>query len=255
MFADTQRDGLIASNPFTNLRLETPKGRKDLQALGEAEIQSLAYAAVDALGGEDGPQFRAVLTFLSYVGCRPGELSCIRRDDLDARRAEVVIRSAPDGQGGEKLPKNGRARVVAVPPPAIQALADVPPRLDSPYLFHTSSGKRLSKGTLSHYFRRPPALGRPRQGGAPRAAPRLRDAPHGARAAATRGRESVRAHRRRRGSSRCAGPRIGACAAAFPLPGCRECLMSSRALTRNEGASDARRGIAIRHFRGFEDSG
>jgi len=64
-----------------------------------------------------------------------------------------VIRFALDGQGGEKLPKNGRARVVAVPPPALEALADVPPRIDSPYLFHTSSGKRLSKGTLSYYFR------------------------------------------------------------------------------------------------------
>jgi integrase len=152
MFADAQRDGLIASNPFTNLRLETPKGRKDLHALSEAEIRALADAAVSALG-EYGPQFRAALIFLAYVGCRPGELCCIRRDDLDTRRAEVAIRFALDGQGGEKLPKNGRARVVAVPPPAIEALADVPPRIDSPYLFHTSSGKRLSKGTLSYYFR------------------------------------------------------------------------------------------------------
>ena len=152
MFGDAQRDGLIASNPFTNLRLETPKGRKDLQALTEPEIVGLADAAVIALG-EYGPQFRAALIFLGYVGCRPGELCCIRREDLDTHKAEVVIRFALDGQGGEKLPKNGHARVVAVPPPAIQALKDVPPRLDSPYLFHTSSGKRLSKGTLAYDFR------------------------------------------------------------------------------------------------------
>jgi integrase len=155
MFADAQRDGLIASNPFTNLRLETPKGRKDLQALSEQEIHALADAAVSALA-EYGLQFRAALLFLGYVGCRPGELCCIRREDLDARKAEVTIRFALDGQGGEKLPKNGRARVVAVPPPALQALRSIPPRLDSPYLFHTSSGKRLSKGTLSYYFRAVP---------------------------------------------------------------------------------------------------
>jgi integrase len=99
------------------------------------------------------PQFRAALIFLAYVGCRPGELRCIRRADLEARRAEVVIRFALDGQGGEKLPKNGRARVVAVPPPTLEALADLPSHIDSPYLFHTSSGKRLSKATLSRYFR------------------------------------------------------------------------------------------------------
>jgi integrase len=35
----------------------------------------------------------------------------------------------------------------------LAAIADVPPRLDSPYLFHTSRGEQLSKGTLSYYFR------------------------------------------------------------------------------------------------------
>lgn len=64
-----------------------------------------------------------------------------------------MIRFALDGQGGEKPPKNGKPRVVAVPPPALAAVAHVPPRLDSPYLFHTSTGKRLSKATLSYYFR------------------------------------------------------------------------------------------------------
>src|SRR4051794_1088538 len=152
MFADAHRDGLIAANPFTNLRLETPKGRKDLQALSEPAINALADASVAALG-EYGTQFRALLIFLAYVGCRPGELCSIRRDDLDVKRGEVVIHFALDGQGGEKPPKNRKGRVVVVPPPALAALGDVPPRLDSPYLFHTSSGKRLSKGTLSYYFR------------------------------------------------------------------------------------------------------
>jgi integrase len=152
MFADAHRDGLIAINPFTNLRLETPKGRKDLDALTEEEIDSLAAAAVLALGGY-GRQFRAVLLFLAYVGCRPGELCCIRRADVDRERGEVTIRFALDGQGGEKPPKNGQPRVVTVPPQAFMALADAPPRLDSPYLFHTSTGRRLSKATLSYAFR------------------------------------------------------------------------------------------------------
>jgi integrase len=152
MFADAHRDGLIAANPFTNLRLETPKGRKDLDALTEKEIAQLANAAVPALG-EYGHQFRAILFFLAYVGCRPGELCCIRRADLDRQRSEMTIRFALDGQGGEKAPKNGRPRVVTVPPPAIAALVDVPARVDSPYLFHSARGRRLSKATLSYYFR------------------------------------------------------------------------------------------------------
>src|SRR3954469_24495853 len=117
MLADAHRDGLIAANPFTNLRLETPKGRKDLHALSEVEIGALADAALAALG-DYGRQFRALLIFLAYVGCRPGELCCIRRDDLDIQRGEVVIRFSLDGQGGEKAPKNGKPRIAAPPPPA-----------------------------------------------------------------------------------------------------------------------------------------
>jgi integrase len=102
MFGDAHRDGLIAASPFTQLRLETPKGRKDLDALTEEQIGTLAGAAVPALG-EYGAQFRAVLLFLAYVGCRPGELCCIRRADVDRERAEVTIRFTLDGQGARSL--------------------------------------------------------------------------------------------------------------------------------------------------------
>lgn len=152
MFADAARDGLITHNPFSGLRLETPRGRKDLTALTEPEIAALAAAAEGALGSY-GPEFAALIVFLGYVGCRPGELCALRRADLDAARGELVIRHALDGQGGEKAPKNGRARTVVVPPPALSAVLGVPTRLDSPYLFHTARGRRLSKGTLSYAFR------------------------------------------------------------------------------------------------------
>lgn len=99
------------------------------------------------------PEFRAIILFLGYVGCRPGELAGVRRDDVDVHAGTVTIRAALDGQGGEKCPKNGRARIVTAPPPALAALGDVPARLGSPYLFHTTRGHRLSKGTLSYAFR------------------------------------------------------------------------------------------------------
>jgi len=91
--------------------------------------------------------------FLGYVGCRPGEACCIRRADVDVERAECTIRFTVDGEGGEKPPKNGKPRVVTLPPPALAVLGDVPPRLDSPYLFHSARGRRLSKGSLSYAFR------------------------------------------------------------------------------------------------------
>ena len=42
MWADAVRDEVCDLNPWTNLRLETPKGRKDLDALTEQEIRGLA---------------------------------------------------------------------------------------------------------------------------------------------------------------------------------------------------------------------
>jgi integrase len=152
MFADACRDGVILNNPFTALRLETPKGRKDLTALTADEIVSLADAALDCLD-EYGPEFRALIIWQGYVGTRPGETCTLRREDLDVARGEITVRFTLDGQGGEKAPKNGRARVVTVPPPALAALAQVPVRLDSPYLFHSAQGKPLNKGTISYAFR------------------------------------------------------------------------------------------------------
>ena len=51
MWADAVRDGICDLNPWTNLRLETPKGRKDIDALTEQEIAELADLAARAIRG------------------------------------------------------------------------------------------------------------------------------------------------------------------------------------------------------------
>ena len=50
MWADAVRDGICDLNPWTNLRLETPKGRKDIDALTEQEIADLADLAAELSG-------------------------------------------------------------------------------------------------------------------------------------------------------------------------------------------------------------
>lgn len=150
LWADAVRDGLAKLNPWTNLRLETPRGRKDLTALTEPQILELAQVARATLGTY-GEEFAAILATLGYVGCRPGELCALRRTDLDAKLGELTIRFSLDATGVEKAPKNGKARVVLVPPPALEAIASVPVRGE--YLFHTAHGKRLSKGALSYAWR------------------------------------------------------------------------------------------------------
>lgn len=76
--------------------------------------------------GEFGPPFRAMIVFSAYVGLRPGELCALERGDIG--RDEVTIRQNLDGTGTIKAPKNGRERIVVLPPPARHALVDVPAR-------------------------------------------------------------------------------------------------------------------------------
>lgn len=151
MFTDAINEGLHPGpNPFANLRLEQPRGRKDLIALSESELIRLADCALEPLG-EFGPTFRAMILFAAYVGLRPGELYALERRYVG--HDEVAIRQSLDGTGQIKAPKNGRARTVILPPPAREALADVPPRVDVPWLFVTPRGHRFSKGSHLYYWR------------------------------------------------------------------------------------------------------
>jgi integrase len=150
MFNDAINDGLHPGpNPFANLRLEQPRGRKDLIALTKDELDELAQRAL-AVHGEFGPRFRAMVLFAAYVGLRPGEMFALERSDVG--RDEVRIRHNLDGTGTIKVPKNGLERIVVLPPPARDALADVPARLDLPWLFVTPRDRRMSKSSLYYYW-------------------------------------------------------------------------------------------------------
>jgi integrase len=151
MFTDAINDGLHPGpNPFANLRLEQPRGRKDLIALTEPELARLADCALECLG-PFGPTFRAMILFAAYVGLRPGELYALERRDIG--HDEVLIRQNLDGTGQIKVPKNNQTRTVILPPPAREALVDVPARLDVPWFFVTPRGHRFSKSSHLHYWR------------------------------------------------------------------------------------------------------
>lgn len=150
MFNDAINDGLhLGPNPFANLRLEQPRGRKDLIALTLDELDGLATCAL-RVHGEFGPVFRAMVLFAGYVGLRPGEMFALERSDVG--HDEVAIRRNLDGTGTLKLPKNGQERIVVLPPPGREALADVPVRLDVPWMFVTPRGQRFSKSSLYYYW-------------------------------------------------------------------------------------------------------
>jgi len=152
MWADAVRDGVCEVNPWTNLRLETPKGRKDIDALTEPEIVELADLAAE-LSGNYGTEARAIILTLAYTGRRPGELCAMRRCDVDLEALEIVVQRSLDGTGREKAPKNGLARRIILPSIAADAIRQVPETIGSPYVFHTVRGHRLTKGTLAYFWR------------------------------------------------------------------------------------------------------
>lgn len=153
MWADALRDGLCQLNPFTSLRLETPKGRKDITALTEEEIEGLGAVARE-IHGDYGDEAAALVLFAAYTGVRPGELAALRWSDLDLTGRRATISRALDGQGGLKAPKNGKPRVIVLAPQALRALGMLArPLLDEEYVFHTPRGRRLTKGTIAYLWR------------------------------------------------------------------------------------------------------
>jgi integrase len=148
MFGDAVRDGLAATNPFSNLRLEQSRGRKDLVPLTETELHDLVECAL-WVHGSYGPTFRAMILFAAYVGIRPGELFALEHEDIDLERLEVSIRHNLDATGQVKLPKNDRQRKVILPPPARDALVSMPRDFDASLVFTTKRGRRFSKPALS----------------------------------------------------------------------------------------------------------
>jgi integrase len=150
MYADAMRDGLVAANPFAGLRLQKPRGRKDLTALTEVQIDELADAALEALDPEVAPAMRAMILVAGYCGLRPGELFALEWSDLGGD--ELTVARSIDSTGQPKLPKNGKPRTILMPPKARHALAELPRRVDVPWVFTTSKGRRFTKSSLRYHF-------------------------------------------------------------------------------------------------------
>lgn len=152
LWADAVRADLCDLNPWSEMRLETPRGRRDLTALTEDEIADLADLAGTTLGAY-GPEMRAIITTLAYTAMRPGELCALQRADIDWQAARITISRSLDGTGNLKPPKNGKARRIVLAPQAADAIRSIPEQIDSPYIYHSRRGRRLSKGTLSYSWR------------------------------------------------------------------------------------------------------
>lgn len=148
---DAVRDGLLATNPLADMRLPGSRGRKDIQALSETDVQSLARAAL-AVHGKYGEHIYAPMILIAaYTGLRPGELHGLRWDDVNVRDETLrVERQYSPKAKAFTATKNGLARMVPLLPPALDAFRTIP-RTTSAEVFVTKNGKHFS-GRVSHYY-------------------------------------------------------------------------------------------------------
>jgi integrase len=161
MFSDAARDGLVADNPFSNLRLREPDGRKHLVVPTDEELGELAQAAAK-LQGEWGRLVLApFILFAAHTGLRPGELYALRWQDINLTGNTVAV-EWQWSQTERRLvrPKYDSTRVVYLPPAAKDALDAVARVRDE--VFSAPRGGRLSGTVMGHYW--PPvarSVGRP----------------------------------------------------------------------------------------------
>ncbi len=105
------RDGALFANPARDVR----KPRKRVESKAKFESAATIRALAEFIGGMDG----LLVLFAGFTGLRAGECAGLQVGDLDFMRNRVTVqRSVSEAYGSWHfaLPKNGKARTVAIPP-------------------------------------------------------------------------------------------------------------------------------------------
>jgi integrase len=144
----------LTTNPFAMVKL--PALVRSRLALTEDEFWMLADLTPAAVASPVNPGYgqriRAALIVSAYTGLRLGELCALRHDWIDGD--QMIVRATYDPKHQiETSCKNGRTDdVIAILPPARQALDEMPRAL-SPYVFTLPNGARLTPSGLYYYWK------------------------------------------------------------------------------------------------------
>lgn len=126
------KQGLLATNPIQGL--EKPQGNHRESPVTEDEYRIVLKNTFDQ-------EFRDVVNFLWFVGCRPQELTCIGPSDLDLDRGTAVL-TREDSKGKK------HRRVIYLPDEALEIVR----RRDSDPLFLNTRGNSWTAYAMSCRF-------------------------------------------------------------------------------------------------------
>ena len=147
MYDDARNVGLVEVNPFSNLRLPAAERKTQIDSPTLDQYRACLDSCM-VLGGY-GSEFRSLIQFAAWTGLRAGEIQALRWENIDGD--SLTVSRARKRDGTEGSPKNGKSRVVTIPPPA-QVLDEVPRRPDD-YVFHAPRGGRLDQGSMFYAWR------------------------------------------------------------------------------------------------------
>ena len=145
---------VIERNPFRGTATYRSRGRADRRV---PDLEAVLDAA--AVHGAYGPQMAALILTGALTGMRPGEMYALRWSDIDLDRNRVTV-SRRVYRGKYDTPKNGRTKVIALPPRARDALLELAaeriaqdPESAAPEapVFLSKQGKPLTAQLVSYY--------------------------------------------------------------------------------------------------------
>ncbi len=131
------RTGLLDDNPAVKVPNPEPK-RQEVPTFG-------TWDEVEAVAAELGKTYGPIAIFASGTGLRPEEWIGLERRDLDRRERAVTVRRVYTA-GAVKLygKTDGALRRVPLRQRILDAIQELPPRLNSPLLFPAPDGGHLN---------------------------------------------------------------------------------------------------------------
>jgi integrase len=104
-------------------------------------VRTFTRAEIDALTGELSSMYQPLPAFAAATGLRPEEWQALERRDVDRQgRIVNVLRTVSDGDIVELGKTSGARRQVPLSRRALDALEQLPPRLDTALLFPAPNG-------------------------------------------------------------------------------------------------------------------
>jgi integrase len=152
MFSDwCSEQDVMPANPFMGLRLGgKSRGRKDIEPLSDAQLTHLADTALWVWPGRFGQTMRALILCAAHTCMRPAELALLEYRHIDFEAEEITVELNFSGWKRVATPKNGKPRVIVLPPVAGEVLRSLPRPAAGGRIWSTVTGVRFSKGTWAY---------------------------------------------------------------------------------------------------------